>query len=82
MSVLEREGQRSRIGVNMERAGTNSVEADWVPNVIMCVAVKSGFEGSQKVMAAEYMGVDIGSWWACAAYEVKAIATPLVFIGK
>ena len=65
----------------MARACTGSDTADWVPDVLMCVAVKSGF-AAQRMTTAEFMGADIGFWWACAYCEIKAVATPLVDVGK
>jgi hypothetical protein len=59
----------------MARGGTGSDAADWVPDVLMCVAVKSGL-AAHKVMVDKLTGSDIESWWACAACEVKAAATP------
>ena len=35
--------------------------SDWVPNVCTCVAMKTELT-LHKVMAAEFMGIDIGSW--------------------
>jgi len=63
------------------RARSGSATADWAPGVLMCVALKSGF-AMERLMAAKFMGADIGSWWAWAFCEAKAAATPLVVSGK
>jgi hypothetical protein len=47
----------------MARAGTGNDATDYNPDVLMCVAVKPGF-ALHKVMAAAFIGADIGSWWA------------------
>ena len=47
----------------------------------MCNPVKSGF-ATQKLMAAELIGADIGSEWACATCAISAAATPLVVVSR
>jgi hypothetical protein len=43
----------------------------------MCNSVKVGFV-AQKVMATEFIGVDVGMRWAWATSDYSATATPLV----
>jgi hypothetical protein len=47
-------------GVSKARARAGSAAADWVSEVCICVAVKSGFT-LQKVIATELAGTDIRS---------------------
>jgi len=53
----------TRKGHHMERHGAGNAAPDNIPEVLMCVAVKSVF-APKKVMADELSGTDDGSWWA------------------
>jgi hypothetical protein len=46
----------------------------------MCNSVKPGF-AAQKVMATEFIRVDVGLRWAWAASKDSAADTPLVVVG-
>ena len=45
----------------MEMHGAGIDAAEYIPDILMCVAVKSGL-ALQKVMAAQFLGADDGSW--------------------
>jgi len=62
-------------------AGVGKATANLAPNILMWVAVKLGWS-NQKVIAAEFMGTELGSWRACDAIEANDVLIPLVVVGK
>ena len=68
-------------GGSTERHGGGNVAAKCIPEILMRVAVKSGF-ALHNVMEAEFVGADEGSWWVWAAWEARSVATPLQVFGR
>jgi hypothetical protein len=55
--------------------------ADWVPNIFICEAAKSGWS-KQKVSDAEFMGTELGFRRAYEAMEASVVVPSIIVVGK